>query len=82
MGGPSRNLDDLGSTGPAARRDFSAPKTPWPLFRVLAPLAGDQESRALALAGAAWSAAFGLFAILYGRVLASPRAEGGTAKPI
>lgn len=52
------------------------------VLRVLSPLAGDQETLALALAGTAWSAAFGLFAILYGRALASPRAEGGTAKPI
>jgi uncharacterized protein involved in response to NO len=51
-------------------------------LRVLSPLAGDQEVPALVLAGAAWSTAFGLFAILYGRALASPRAEGGTAKPI
>jgi uncharacterized protein involved in response to NO len=51
-------------------------------LRVLSPLAGDQEVLALTLAGAAWSTAFGLFAILYGRALASPRAEGGTAKPI
>jgi uncharacterized protein involved in response to NO len=52
------------------------------VLRVLSPLAGDQEVLALTLAGAAWSAAFGLFAILYGRALASPRAKGGTAKPI
>lgn len=51
-------------------------------LRVLSPLAGEQEVLALALGGAAWSAAFGLFAVLYGRALASPRAKSGTAKPI
>jgi uncharacterized protein involved in response to NO len=52
------------------------------ILRVLSPLAGDQEIHALALAGAAWSAAFGLFAILYGRILATPRAEESAAKRI
>lgn len=52
------------------------------ILRVLSPLAGDQEILALALAGVAWCGAFGLFAILYGRALASPRAEDSTAKRI
>jgi uncharacterized protein involved in response to NO len=33
-------------------------------------------------AGASWSAAFGLFAILYGRVLTQPRVTGHDARPI
>jgi uncharacterized protein involved in response to NO len=33
-------------------------------------------------AGIAWTAAFGLFAILYGRVLTQPRATGQGARPI
>ncbi len=52
------------------------------LVRVLAPLAGGQTELALWLAGAAWSGAFGLFALLYGRALASPHAEGAAARPI
>ena len=43
------------------------------VLRVLAPLAGDGTILVLWLAGAAWSAAFALFAILYGRVLAKAR---------
>jgi uncharacterized protein involved in response to NO len=34
------------------------------------------------LAGTSWSAAFGLFAILYGGPLAQPRVTGDAAKPI
>ncbi len=52
------------------------------LLRVLAPFAGVHYALALWLAGAAWSAAFGLFAILYGRVLARPRLPEGVARPI
>jgi uncharacterized protein involved in response to NO len=52
------------------------------VLRVLSPLAGDQAVLALTFAGAAWSSAFGLFAILYGRALASPRAQSNAAKPI
>ena len=52
------------------------------VLRVLSPLAGDQEILVLSLAGAAWSAAFGLFAILYGKALASPRVRDDAAKAI
>jgi uncharacterized protein involved in response to NO len=53
------------------------------LLRVLSPLAGAQMMLTLCAAGAAWTAAFGLFAILYGtRVLARPRVAGQDAKPI
>lgn len=52
------------------------------VLRVLAPLAGDRTVLALTLAGMAWSAAFGLFAILYGRALIRPRAQGDASRPI
>lgn len=52
------------------------------VLRILSPLAGDQVVVVLTLAGAAWTAAFGLFAILYGGVLSQPRAQGGAARPI
>jgi uncharacterized protein involved in response to NO len=46
------------------------------LIRLSAPLAGAQYLLALALAGAAWSAAFALFAVLYGPLFIRPRARG------
>jgi uncharacterized protein involved in response to NO len=52
------------------------------VLRVLSPLAGNQVILVLTLAGAAWSAAFGLFAILYGGALSHPRARGKAARPI
>jgi uncharacterized protein involved in response to NO len=52
------------------------------ILRILSPLAGSQVALCLMLAGAAWSAAFGLFAVLYGRALARPRVKGGAGRPI
>jgi uncharacterized protein involved in response to NO len=52
------------------------------VFRVLSPLAGDWTELALWLAGAAWSGAFGLFAVFYGRVLTRPRVRNEIARPI
>ncbi len=52
------------------------------VVRVLSPLAGEQAGLLLPLAGAAWSAAFGLFAILYGGALVRPRVQGEAARPI
>jgi uncharacterized protein involved in response to NO len=52
------------------------------VLRVLSPLAGDQTGLVLPLAGASWSAAFGLFAALYGGALARPRVEGNAARAI
>ncbi len=52
------------------------------LLRVLSPLTSAQMMLMLWAAGASWSAAFGLFAILYGRVLAQPRVAGRDARPI
>ena len=52
------------------------------LLRVLSPLKGAQMMLMLWAAGASWSAAFGLFAILYGRVLTQPRVTGHDARPI
>ncbi len=52
------------------------------LLRVLSPLAGDAASLVLSVAGAAWSGAFGLFAILYGAALARPRVQGDNARAI
>lgn len=51
------------------------------VLRVAAPLT-DAYVPALWLAGAAWSAAFGLFAVTYGRVLIAPRAAKGSMRPI
>jgi uncharacterized protein involved in response to NO len=52
------------------------------VLRVLSPLAGDRTELALWLAGAAWSGAFGLFAVFYGRVLTRPRVRDEIARPI
>ena len=52
------------------------------VLRVLSPLDGDWTELALWLAGAAWSGAFGLFAVFYGRLLTRPRVRGETARPI
>ncbi|HTY70474.1 MAG TPA: NnrS family protein [Alphaproteobacteria bacterium] len=43
------------------------------VVRLLAPFAGEHYLSALSLAGAAWSSAFGLFAVLYFGALARPR---------
>jgi uncharacterized protein involved in response to NO len=50
------------------------------LLRLAAPLGGAEYLLILSLAGAAWSGAFGLFALLYARPLALPRAAA--ARPI
>lgn len=50
--------------------------------RILSPFAGNRIELVLWLAGAAWSGAFALFAILYGGVLVQPRVRGGTARPL
>ena len=42
-------------------------------LRVAAPLAGSQVLTMTSLAGLAWTAAFGLFAVLYGPMLLRPR---------
>jgi uncharacterized protein involved in response to NO len=52
------------------------------LLRVLSPLTGAQMMVMLWAAGASSSAAFGLFAILYGGVLTQPRVTGHDARPI
>jgi uncharacterized protein involved in response to NO len=53
------------------------------LCRLLAPFAGAQYIPALSVAGFAWSAAFGLFVMLYLRPLALPRVPRGVeARPI
>ncbi len=53
------------------------------VLRLIAPLAAAQYVVLLALAGAAWSAAFGLFAVLYVRPLTRPRAgNAGELRPI
>jgi uncharacterized protein involved in response to NO len=52
------------------------------VLRVLSPLAGEQADLTLWLAGAAWTNAFGLFAILYGRILVRPRVRGEASAPI
>lgn len=52
------------------------------VLRVLAPLAGAAMLTVLEIAGAAWTLAFGLFAVLYGSALTQPRAQAGAARPI
>jgi uncharacterized protein involved in response to NO len=52
------------------------------VLRVLSPFAGAWTEGLLWLAGIAWSGAFGLFAVLYGRVLTSPRVRDETVAPI
>jgi uncharacterized protein involved in response to NO len=51
------------------------------LLRLAAPLAGNLYLPLLSAAGAAWSAAFGLFVLLYARPLASPRVAGEAVRP-
>jgi uncharacterized protein involved in response to NO len=51
-------------------------------LRLLSPLAGDWMGGLLWLAGTTWSGAFGLFAIVYGRVLTRPRTRGEGATPV
>ena len=52
------------------------------VLRVVSPLVGDRTEISLWLAGAAWSGAFGLFAVFYGRVLIRPRVRNEIARPI
>jgi uncharacterized protein involved in response to NO len=52
------------------------------LLRLLSPLGGQHYLFLLALAGAAWSGAFGLFIVAYGPALAAPRVRGERARPL
>jgi uncharacterized protein involved in response to NO len=52
------------------------------ILRLLAPLDNAWYMLTLSLAAAAWSGAFGLFVLLYARLLALPRVEGRDARPI
>jgi len=49
------------------------------VLRVLSPLAGGAEASVLLAAGAAWTTAYGLFAVFYGRALVQPRVRGAAA---
>jgi uncharacterized protein involved in response to NO len=69
------------SAGPGTRTIYAL-ITLAAVLRVLSPLAGDRVALVLWLAGAAWSGAFGLFAVLYGGVLARPRARADAARAI
>jgi uncharacterized protein involved in response to NO len=77
----------LGHTG---RPLAAGPATRWiyglitlaAILRVLSPLAGNQTELALWLAGAAWSGAFGLFALRYGVALVQPRIRSEAVRPI
>jgi uncharacterized protein involved in response to NO len=51
------------------------------VLRLLAPVAGGQYMLLLALAGTAWSMAFGLFVVIYAGPLARPRAKAQAASP-
>ncbi|MDE2513275.1 MAG: NnrS family protein, partial [Alphaproteobacteria bacterium] len=50
------------------------------VLRLVAPLAGAQYLLTLSLAGAAWSGAFGLFVVLYGPLLLTPRVTAVTVR--
>lgn len=52
------------------------------VLRLIAPLDAAHYMLSLTVAGAAWTAAFGLFVLLYGRALAQPRAKLGSSQPI
>ncbi len=52
------------------------------ILRLIAPLDATHYVLLLAVAGAVWSAAFGLFVLLYGRALARARVKHGSAQPI
>jgi uncharacterized protein involved in response to NO len=52
------------------------------ILRLLAPLGGEYYLPVLTAAGAAWSGAFGLFAVLYAPPLLLPRVTGDGVRPI
>ena len=52
------------------------------LLRLAVALSGGRTELLLWLAGLAWSGAFGLFALFYGRPLSRPRVSGTAAPPI
>ena len=69
------------SAGPATKAIYGL-ITLATLLRILTPLAGDLIELALWLADAAWSCAFGLFAVFYGLVLVRPRFRDEISRPI
>lgn len=52
------------------------------VVRLIAPLDAAHYILLLAVAGAAWSGAFGLFVLLYAKALAQPRTRDGVGQPI
>ncbi|MDE2499470.1 MAG: NnrS family protein [Alphaproteobacteria bacterium] len=64
------------SAGPATKAMYVL-VTAAAILRLAVPFAGAQMMVMLSLAGTAWCAAFGLFAVLYAGPLAWPRAQGG-----
>jgi uncharacterized protein involved in response to NO len=77
LGHTSRPL----SAGPATRMIYGL-VTIAAILRVLSPFTGVRMELALWIAGAAWSGAFGLFALFYGVALLQPRASGAATRPI
>jgi len=69
------------TAGPATRVIYAL-ITVAAALRIFSPLAGDRIYLVLWLAGAAWSGAFGLFAVFYGGVLVRPRVRDEIARPI
>jgi uncharacterized protein involved in response to NO len=51
-------------------------------LRLAAPFDPETITPLLSAAGAAWSAAFALFAVFYGGALIQPRPRDGAARPI
>ena len=52
------------------------------VLRLIAPLSAADYMLLLAVAGTAWSAAFGLFVLLYAPALMQPRIRDGSGRPI
>ena len=52
------------------------------VLRLVAPISSEYYVLLLALAGAAWSVAFGLFVLFYAPALAQPRVRDGSGHPI
>jgi uncharacterized protein involved in response to NO len=52
------------------------------ILRILSPVGGAELEPVLWAAGAAWSGAFGLFALFFGAALVQPRLASAASRPI
>lgn len=69
-------------TAGASTRAIYALITLAAVLRLLSPLGGAQYLSLLALAGAAWSGAFGLFVFAYGPALVAPQGRAQRLRPL